>query len=260
MEISSFLSQIVNLGELSNRNTILLVAYYLRKHKGIVQFDLKIIRNSFRSASLKAPSRLKEYMISLSKGKKSPLIKITSRPTFSLSILGVGEIESFLTSGKQSPTIIDDYLDAAIPYLEKIVSKIQEDNKRKFLSEAIGCLKSRAKRATVIMTWCAALDHMYDYVVKKKLSDFNSAISRRSDSYRKVRIRNKDDFSDVKESVFIEVCKSAGIIGKDVRKILDEKLNIRNTCAHPSDVEIHDSKVVNFIEDIVDNVIVKYQI
>lgn len=260
MTILEFLSKIDNLKEFSSKNIILLVAYYLRKHKGVVQFDLKTIRDSFRSASLKPPSRLKEYMISLSKGKKSPLIKITSRPTFSLSIFGVGEIESFLTSGKQSSAIIDDYLDAAIPYLEKIVSKIQEDNKRKFLSEAIACLKSRAKRATVIMTWCAALDHMYDYVLKKKLSDFNSAISRRSDSYRRIRIGSKDDFSDVKESVFIEVCRSARIISKDVRNILDEKLIFRNTCAHPSDVEIHDSKVVNFIEDLVDNLIIKIKI
>jgi hypothetical protein len=54
------------------------------------------------------------------------------------------------------------------------------------------------------------------------------------------------------------VARSAGVISNDVRKILDEKLGIRNTCAHPSAVDIHRSKVVNFIEDIVDNVIVKH--
>ncbi len=62
----------------------------------------------------------------------------------------------------------------------------------------------------------------------------------------------------MQESVVIEVARSAGIISKDVRKILDEKLGIRNTCAHPSDVEIHDTKVINVVEDLVDNVILKY--
>ena len=52
--------------------------------------------------------------------------------------------------------------------------------------------------------------------------------------------------------------RSARLITNAVRKILDEKLGVRNTCAHPSDVEVHRTKVINFIEDLVDNVIVKY--
>ena len=67
-------------------------------------------------------------------------------------------------------------------------------------------------------------------------------------------------FSDIKESVFIEVCRSSNVITNDVRKILDEKLGIRNTAAHPSTVKIHESKVVNFVEDLVDNIIIKYEI
>ena len=110
------------------------------------------------------------------------------------------------------------------------------------------------------MTWCATVDHLYDYILAKKLSDFNSALSRRPNFYNKIQVSNKDDFSDIKESVFIEVCRSAGVISKDGRKILDEKLGIRNTCAHPSSVEIHGSKVVNFIEDLIDNVIIKCKI
>ena len=69
----------------------------------------------------------------------------------------------------------------------------------------------------------------------------------------------KDDFTDIREKAFIEVCRSANVISNDVRKILDEKLGIK-ILVHPSDVEIHKTKVVNFIEDLVENVIVKYAI
>jgi hypothetical protein len=65
---------------------------------------------------------------------------------------------------------------------------------------------------------------------------------------------------DIPEFVFIEVCRSAKLISNDVRKILDEKLGVRNTCAHPSGVEIHKTKVINFIEDLVDNILTKYPI
>jgi hypothetical protein len=91
-------------------------------------------------------------------------------------------------------------------------------------------------------------------------SEFNSALARRSDRHRNITIASKDNFCEIQEKVFIEIAKSAGVITSDVRKILDEKLGIRNTCAHPSTVEIHRSKVVNFIEELVDNVIGKHPI
>jgi len=256
-----FLNQIDRLEDLSSKSLVLFIAYYLRTNKGVLQLSLTNIKKCFQDASLKCPSNLKQIALILSKGKNSPLLKIGStKPSFSLSIYGVREVESYLTSDKQSSATIEDYLKTAIPYLKKIISKVQEDNKRKFLSEAIDSLSIRAKRATVIMTWCATIHHLYDYIMAKKLSDFNSALSRRRDRLNRIQISSKDDFSDIKDSILIEVCKSARVISNDARKILGEKLDIRNTCAHPSDVEIHDSKVVNFIEDIVDNVIVKYKI
>lgn len=260
MTALEFLNQIDHLENLSRKNLILLIAYYLRKYKGIVQFYIKDIRETFKEATIKVPSDLKQLTIILSRGRNSPLMKMSAKPTFSLSIHGVKDVESYLTSEKQSQVTLENYLKTAIPHLEKIIFKVQEDNKKIFLSEAIDCLSIRAKRATVIMSWCGTVSHLYDYILVKKLSDFNSALSRRSDYLSGIQVSKKDDFSDIKESVFIEVCRSAGVITKDVRKILDEKLGIRNTCAHPSDVEIHDSKVVNFIEDLVENVIVKYKI
>ncbi len=52
--------------------------------------------------------------------------------------------------------------------------------------------------------------------------------------------------------------RSAGIITNDVRKILDTQLGFRNTAAHPSTVDVPESKVVGAIEDLVLNVILKY--
>ena len=108
------------------------------------------------------------------------------------------------------------------------------------------------------MAWIGALDHMYDYILKNKLLEFNSSIKKRTDKYGSIVIKDKDDFCDIKEKVFIEVCRSAKIITPDVRKILDEKLGVRNSCAHPSTISIHPTKAINFIEDITDNIYVKY--
>lgn len=179
---------------------------------------------------------------------------------FSLTAVGMNEVESYLSSGNKADMVTDRFLTDAISYLKKFISKISEENKRKFIAEAVACLGVDARRATIVMVWAAIIDHLYDYILMHKLVDFNTAIQRRRDRYASLVIVSKDDFNDIRESAFIEICRSAGIISNDVRKILEEKLGIRNTCAHPSGIEVHPSKVVNFVEDLVDNIMGKYEI
>ena len=73
------------------------------------------------------------------------------------------------------------------------------------------------------------------------------------------KISNIDDFSELKESKFIELMRSEKIISNDIRKILDEKLGIRNSASHPSPITIEGHKATEFILDLVENVILKYK-
>ena len=96
------------------------------------------------------------------------------------------------------------------------------------------------------MSWLLAIDTIYEFVLKNKLTEFNNAIQTHG-KYKKIIITNKDNFSDIKESDFIELLRVAKIISNDTRKILDEKLAFRNTCAHPNTVIIKESKAISFI-------------
>lgn len=253
-----FFSQFKDAAGFSKRSLVLVLAYYLRKHKGQPEFKATDIRNCFRDALFKPPSNLPALLTGLSRGRTSVLIPGTAKGWYSLSIHGLKEVEDALASKPSPPETLTAFLETAVPYFQRTIARVKEEDRRAFLAEAIACIGVQARRATIIMTWIAALDHLFEYIIAKKLSDFNSAISKRTDRYAKIVVSSKDDFGDIKESVFIEVARSAGVISNDVRKILDEKLGVRNTCAHPSTIQIHDSKVVNFIEDLVDNVIVKY--
>ncbi len=259
MILLQFLRNIPNFQEYSRKSKILLLAYYLRQHEGIVEFSAKDIRDCCKGV-LKPPSQLLQQIELLSKGKNSVLMKGSKSGQYSLAIPGLTEVEAYLSSGSKAEAIIDKFLAEAIPYLRKFVSKVGEENQRKFMAEAVSCLGVDARRATIIMTWAGTIDHLHDYIIAHKLNDFNNALHNRRDRYSRITITDKDDFSDIRESAFIEICRSARIISNDVRKILDEKLGIRNTCAHPSSVEVHPSKVANFVEDLVDNVILKYTI
>jgi len=253
-----FLSRFSDPRGLSRRSVVIALAFYLRQEAGTPQFTSSDMRACFRDALQKPPANLPALLRSLTRGKTAPLLVFPRRGRFSLSIYGLREVEDALAPKTTSPENLGAFLGAALPYLQRLVAKVADENRRKFLAEAIACLGVQAKRATVIMTWLVAIDHLYNYILANKLSDFNAALARCRGPLSGYSVRAKDDFAGIKDSVLLEVCRSANIISNDVRRILDEKLGIRNSCAHPSIIEIHDTKVVNFIEDLVDNLIVKY--
>lgn len=258
MDAREFLSQFPNHGDFSRKSKILIFAYYLRKHKGAAEFGAGDIRDCFQEALLRIPGDSSALLKSLSAGRQSPIIKSKTQGRYSLSIHGLNEVELILPEA--TPERLSSFLESAVPYLKKTISKVQDEKRREFLAEAIACLGVQARRATIVMTWLATIDHLYEYVLKHKLADFNTALGNRTDKVSKLTVNGRDDFAEIKESIFIEVCRSGKIVTNDVRKILDEKLGTRNSCAHPSSIQVSDSKVVDFIEDLVDNVIAKYEI
>lgn len=145
--------------------------------------------------------------------------------------------------------------------LRGLEHKMPEGADKDFLKEAIDCFEAGANRATVVMAWILAMDHLFAYILAHKLSEFNAALAQNTDKSVKVKvITQRDDFTEMKESKFIEFCRTAKIISNDVRKILGQKLDTRNSSAHPSGVTINKSKVIDFVEDLVDNVVLKYPV
>jgi hypothetical protein len=260
MTLPEFIANIGNFADFSRRSKVLLFAYYLRKYQGSIEFGCDDIKKCFKDSLLKVPSDLSRLLQDFARGRNSPLMKGGHTKHYSLARPGLNEVETYLTTKQKTEVEVDSILKNAIPYLEKVISKVSDITQQRFLAESIACLGVDAKRATILMTWAATVAHIYDHILAHKLTEFNNALGQRTDKYGRLKINTYDDFTEIPESVFIEVCRSAKIISNDVRKILDEKLGIRNTCAHPSGVEVHQTKVVNFIEDLVDNVITKYKI
>lgn len=120
--------------------------------------------------------------------------------------------------------------------LRSLLQKMKDENKRIFLEEAIQCYEIDAYRSSIVMIWLLVIDHLYEYIIQNKLPDFNNALKKQNLKIKS--IVQKEDFSELKESKFIEICRSARIISNDVRKILDEKLGIRNSCAHPNNIKV----------------------
>ena len=141
--------------------------------------------------------------------------------------------------------------------LVDLIPKIKNSNENSFLIEALNCYKVGAYRAAILLIWILTIDHLQNFIFGNKIDDFNTALGLNPDK-KMSKIVNLDDFGELKESKFIELTKSAGIISNDVRKILDEKLGIRNSAAHPSGITFTGHKATEFALDLINNILLKF--
>lgn len=143
--------------------------------------------------------------------------------------------------------------------LRCLVPQLSDLYERLFLQEVIDCYEIGARRASIVMVWLLTINHLCAYIFSKELLAFNAVLVKNTDKRIKISSVSKfDDFSEIPEGKLIEFARSANIISNDVRKILDTKLGIRNTSAHPSAINISEVKATDFINDLVENVILKY--
>ena len=248
-DLAEFLLSIDRFDELSAKAHILFVAYFLRK-TGATEFSRAEFEEACRHGRLPIPNNLDTRLGQLTTGQKAPLVSV-GQNRYALSVFGVPEVEQLLS---------ERGLKVARPSLERLVGKLAGDAEKEFLAEAIACLEVSAKRAATVMVWELSVNHLQDYVLAGKLIEFNSALAARPD-YHGITITSKDDFTEIKkEAHFIETLRGGGIITPDIKKILDEHLGFRNTCGHPNTVKIPETKVVAMIEDLVENVVLKYQL
>ena len=111
------------------------------------------------------------------------------------------------------------------------------------------------------MTWNLSYHHLCNYVLNNHLGEFNTywpTQFQKNHAKAKIQMIGKyDDFSELKESEVIQICRAANIITQDVNKILKEKLDKRNSAAHPSSIEIKPHTAEEYIIDLITNVVLK---
>jgi hypothetical protein len=246
--LEEFILRIEDFNNLQSSELIDYFIYYLQNFAGQSSVKAKEIENCFTFLTIPPYSNISSYLLKNSKKVKGKTQKfIGSNSSYQLTRQRTDEISSRIVLDIPKITIEKN--------LRNLLSKLTNASERAFLEEAIKTFEIEAYRASIIMVWLLTLDHLYEYILANKLSDFIAALRRMGNSKS---IHSKDDFGDIKEVTFIEACRGAGIISNDIRKILDTKLGIRNSFAHPSTISLPKSKALEFIEDLVDNVILKY--
>lgn len=248
MTLEAYVNAVPNFDVLSASQKIDYFAYYLMVEEKAESFSPSQIRKCFDGVHAHPYSNIPEYLGKKSGGKGSPFIK--TKAGYKLERSRLREIEKEIGT--------EPHVSATTSSLRGHIKEGMSPTAEAFITEAVSCYEHKLYRSAIIMTWLFALDSIYEYVLASKLAVFNTSYHADGSNKKALQISSKDDFSELKESKFIELCRASNIITNDVRKILDTKLGIRNTCAHPSSVTISDMKCAEFITDLLDNVTAKY--
>jgi hypothetical protein len=250
-QLENFLSYFDDFLQWGGRRQSDYFAFFVSNEMDKEIFTVKNVEICFQKLKIKIYPGLADYLSKESRKKNGKYIKekvgySLERNTSSYIKKQLGCEPSKITASKK---------------LIEVTNLVTEKNELSFLKEAINCYQISSFRAAIIMVWILTINHLQRYIFNNhnNLADFNLALSKNPLSKKTTQISKYDDFSDIKEERMVELMRSSKIISNDVRKILEEKLGIRNTAAHPSTVTISEHKATEFIIDLVENIILKYQ-
>lgn len=252
MDLETFISEIPDVSHKKSAELIDYFVYYLTIICSESFATASQVEKCFEETRLSKYSNISSYLIRHSKrGENCKFIKTKN----GYQLLRTHQVEMQKTLHSGPAKLETSHL------LRGLSSKLTDNYEKEFLQEVVDCYEIGARRASITMMWILTINHLFIYVLKHKSSEFNLILASNTDKRVKVtNVANIDDFSDIPEGKFIEFLRGGKIISNDVRKILDTKLGIRNTSAHPSAVMISDVKATDFIIDLIDNVITKYSV
>lgn len=252
-ETENFTATVKNFFDLKSTEQVDFLVYFLTVEKNLITTQATAIRQCFVHLDILPYSNIYQYLNQNLKGKeKQPPKFIRIKDGYQLHRQLKTTLETSIEKKLLKAKVNKD--------LRQLLTHINNPQENEFLKEAIDCFEISAYRASIVMVWNLTVDHLFNYILKYKLADFNAALALNTDKRIKITsVTDRDDFSEIPENKFIEFCRTAKIFSNDIRKILDTKLGIRNTYAHPSNLKVGDTKAMEFIEDLVNNVTLKFK-
>jgi hypothetical protein len=249
MELEELVAQLPDLSTWSHTDLVKLFAWHLHTAKQSENFEVNDIKNCYESLNIELPVSVNSVLQGLEKKKPKEVLRSSKGYRLEKRVRDTLDAEY----GRRAATTHVDRL------LTELPTRIPNIAEKTYLDEALICFRYGAFRAAVVMCWNLGFDHLCQYVLtdKQRLTDFNAQLPRSFSKADISAVSKRDDFSELKESQVLQVCKSANIISGSDHKVMKEKLDRRNIAAHPSGVTTSQPTAEEFIKDLIENVVLK---
>lgn len=245
MDLQRLVDSIPGFAAWSHADRIRLFAWFLHTYRPKPYFHEADIRTLYDDLNLGRPSNITSYLKSMVNSQAREMLR--SKEGYRL---GKEVRDAFDAKyGQRQRTV------QVTTLLSDLQTRVPDLAGREYLDEALVCFQNGAFRAAIVMTWNLGYDHLCQYILKRKLREFNSQLPKSFPRADILAVGKRDDFSELKESQVLQVCRSANITSSGVHKLLKEKLDRRNVAAHPSGVIVAAPTAEEFIIDLVTNVV-----
>lgn len=134
-----------------------------------------------------------------------------------------------------------------IASLSALVAKVRDPEVRSYIEEALTCLQVGALRSAVVFLWTGAIRTLQEEALLK--ANLNAVLLKYDSKTRNVG--KVDDFAYIKDAILLLALFDLGIVDKGERDTLQEALNLRNRCGHPTKYRPGVKKVSSFVEDLI---------
>jgi len=238
----------------SPADTAIAIGYFFENRGTKTKFTVADLREGFLEARMPLPINLYDVVTKITKQD----LFITDRKRrpfeYKLSTYGIQKVEDRLQSlglldrGEESKLISEI---SAILYNN--LAKIPNLDERGYIQEALNCLvpPARSYRAAVLMGWAGAIFHLRKKVETQGFDRFCQTYEKLSLGKPK-QVSDIDDLEFCRDKDFLLVLEGMGVIrDKAVRQQLENCLDLRNACAHPTQVTPGIHRVRAFFEDII---------
>jgi hypothetical protein len=162
---------------------------------------------------------------------------------------GTRQVRQDLGLPEAEPEIATD-----VASLESVAQNVPDPLAREFVEEAITCLQVGAMRAAVVFAWTGAIRTLHDRGEAIGWPKVEAAVQKHDGRVK--NLRKIEDFAGVGDRTFLLAARDLAMIDKGQWTMLQQALDLRNQCGHPSNYNPGPKKVSAMIEDLI-NIVFK---
>lgn len=236
---------IAPLRDSSNRDKVLAVLYFQHRYLHKEALTVEQLRTQLRAARVPKAAKLNVADILMKSGHfvDSPGTQGTRR-LWRLTSSGETHVRTLL----QLPTA-EPEVEHNVSTLETLAANISDSQVREYVEEAVRCLSVGALRASIVFLWTGAIRTLQSKALAAGKKSLNNALVKHDPKARQVS--KVDDFAYIKDAVLLQALFDLNIVDKGEKATLEESLNLRNRCGHPTRYKPGINKASSFIEDVV---------
>ena len=225
----------------------LAAAYFLVEHQNQSQITTADVKSVFKTIRDKRgeSANISQIFSACAASGYFHNTKVKRGPTILWELTETGRAEVQAVLGIDSTV---GELDAEIRSLTAHVNDLTNADVRDYLAEAIACLRVSALRAAIVFVWAGAVWTVQEWLMTQPLDNVNEEIRRHQPKAKEVR--KIDDFAYINDSTILIVARDLGLWDKGEHQIVEQALQIRNQCGHPSRFKVSVSRSRSLIEEL----------